>query len=111
MSVVCSGQMTTSPSSRGPAPAPSGPAPSIGKERTSVGASRPRWLAVELADPVGVDDLDREVAVGDAAGGESGRDRGAVRGRHVFEVDAHSDGSGRAAPVGLRREPRSDQAP
>ena len=38
-SVQCSGQITTSPSSRGPA---AGPTPSTGKASTSVGASLPR---------------------------------------------------------------------
>src|SRR6476619_3302609 len=42
-SVVCSGQITTSPSSRGPAGAPSS---STGKDSTSVGESLPRCSAL-----------------------------------------------------------------
>src|SRR4051812_24485717 len=40
MSTQSSGQMATSPSSRGPA---AGPSSSIGKESTSVGSTLPRW--------------------------------------------------------------------
>ena len=61
-SVVCSGQITTSPSSRGPA----GVAVLVDRERQHVG--RPILAAVvgvELGDALGVDELDRHVAVVD----------------------------------------------
>ena len=47
-------------------------------------------LAVELADPLGVDELDREVAVVDAGRGERRRDRLAQLRGHVGEVDRQS---------------------
>ena len=60
--------MTTSPSSRGPAGR--APSPSTGNDSTSVGGVAPAVLAVELADPLGVDELDRHVPVLDAGGRE-----------------------------------------
>ena len=57
-SAACSGQMTTSPSSRGPA-TPS--APSIGNESTSVGSSRPRCSRFSSRIRSGGDQLHREV--------------------------------------------------
>ena len=60
---MCSGQITTSPSSR----SPSGRAVLVDRERQHVG--RPvlaAVLGVELGDPLGVDELDRDVAVLDA---------------------------------------------
>ena len=89
---MCSGQIITSPSSRGPALG----AGSVEREREDVGRLVPiAVLAVELADPLLADELDREVAVGDA--GRLERRRGCLRelGRDVREVDAHPFSSAR----------------
>ena len=72
MSEQCSGQIATSPSSRGPG----GRAAFVDREGEHVGRLVPAAvLAVELADPRLVDDLDREVAVGDPRRFESRLDR------------------------------------
>ena len=69
---MCSGQMTTSPSSRGPTAAPSS---SIGKESTSVGPSLPRYSALSSAIRSGDDERDRDVAVVDPRRGDASRRR------------------------------------
>ena len=51
-------------------------------------------LAVELADPRGVDQLDRDVAVGDARRRQRRRHRVAQLGRHVGEVSRHPPPAG-----------------
>ena len=51
-------------------------------------------LAVELLDPLGVDQLDREVAVGDPGGVERRRDRLAQLRGNVGEVEAQERGVG-----------------
>ena len=82
----CSGQIATSPSSRGPATGPG----AVEREGEHVGRGVPAAvLAVELPDPVGVDDLDREVAVVDPGRGERRRDRVAQLGRDVAQVNRH----------------------
>ena len=63
-------------------------------------------LAVELADPLGVDDLDREVAVVDPGGRQRRRDRVAQIRGDVGEVEAQGrfgvgPCSARAAPSRL----------
>ena len=90
-SAQCSGQIATSPSSRGPAV---GPVPSTGKASTSVGASLPRWSRLSSWIRSAVDQLDREVAVGDSGGGERRRDRGAQIRGNVGEVEAQERGVG-----------------
>ena len=64
----------------------------VDREREHVGGQvAPAMLAVEPADPVGVDELDREMAVGDPGGRERRLDRGSQVGRDVGEVECQSD--------------------
>ena len=66
---MCSGQISTSPSSRGPA---AGACSSIGNDSTSVGTVAAAVLAVERADAPGVHELERQVAVLHPGRGERG---------------------------------------
>ena len=69
------GQITTSPSSRGPAGSP--PSPSIAKESTSVGASFARCSRLSSRIRSGPDELDRHVTVVDTGAAAASAARGA----------------------------------
>ena len=67
----------------------------------------PAVLAVQLLDPPGVDDLDREVAVADPGGGERGGDRRAQILGDVGEVDGQERGVGPCSRAARSRLPCS----
>ena len=80
---MCSGQITTSPSSRGPA---LGAAPSSGKGQHVGRLVEAAVRAVQLADPLAVDELDGEVAVLDA-GRRAARPRRRPQLARALELD------------------------
>ena len=102
-SAACSGQMTTSPSSRGPA---TRSAPSIGNESTSVGSSRPRCSRFSSRIRPGGHQLDREVPLDDAGRAQGDRGRRSQLHRDVREVHGHRVNPRCGSPARTRRRRR-----